>query len=119
MTSGGAFTPQPFAPTHIAAKARLHSYTVTLRHALAGTPVRVRELVPPAVATGLSGMAEPHGADVDDFCNAAVAGLDTDQDAVGYGPTDTPTFRQRLDDEHPRFTQGAGRFRVSPYATNR
>jgi uncharacterized oxidoreductase len=38
VTSGGAFVPQVFAPIYSACKAALHSYSVTLRHALQETP---------------------------------------------------------------------------------
>ena len=57
VTSGGAYVPQPFAPIYGACKAALLSYTITLRHALRDTRLRVVELIPPAVATGLAGPA--------------------------------------------------------------
>jgi short-subunit dehydrogenase involved in D-alanine esterification of teichoic acids len=60
VTSGGAFVPQVFAPVYSACKAALHSYTVTPRHALQGTWLRVVELVPPAVQTGLGDPGATH-----------------------------------------------------------
>ena len=68
VTSGGAFIPQVFAPIYSACKAAVHSYTVTLRHALRETGVRVVELIPPAVRTALAGPASTHGAPLDEFC---------------------------------------------------
>ena len=116
VTSGGAFVPQPFAPVYSACKAALHSYTMNLRHALAATPVRVTELVPPAVATGLAGIANPHGARVDEFCDAAVAGIDAGHDVVGFGPTASAAFSVRIATEEAMFLANVGRFPVDVYA---
>jgi uncharacterized oxidoreductase len=89
VTSGGAYIPQVFAPVYSACKAALHSYTMTLRHALAGTRIRVVELIPPAVQTGLAGPGAAHGADADEFCDAVFPLLVRDDRIdVGFGPTD-------------------------------
>lgn len=53
VSSGLAYVPLVAAPTYNATKAAIHSYTVSLRHAL-GERVEVIELVPPAVQTGLT-----------------------------------------------------------------
>lgn len=53
VTSGLAFVPLVSAPTYSATKAFIHSYTMSLRHALAGR-VEVIELAPPAVQTSLT-----------------------------------------------------------------
>lgn len=53
VTSGLAFVPMSGAPTYGAAKAGLHSYTVSLRNRLQGR-VEVIELAPPAVRTELT-----------------------------------------------------------------
>jgi uncharacterized oxidoreductase len=53
VTSGLAFVPLPNAATYSATKAALHSYTISLRAALAGK-VEVMELAPPAVQTDLT-----------------------------------------------------------------
>lgn len=53
VTSGLAFVPLVSTPTYSATKAALHSYTVSLRAALAGK-VEVIELAPPAVQTTLT-----------------------------------------------------------------
>lgn len=53
VTSGLAFVPLIATATYSATKAALHSYTVSLREALAGK-VEVIELAPPAVRTDLT-----------------------------------------------------------------
>lgn len=53
VSSGLAFVPLPLTPTYNATKAAIHSFTESLRVQLAGTPVQVLELVPPAVRTTL------------------------------------------------------------------
>ena len=119
VTSGGAFIPQPFAPAYSAAKAALHSYTMNLRLSLQATPIRVLELIPPAVATTLSGLENPHGASVDDFADAAFRGIGRNEPEIGYGPTDSDEFRARLRAESEAFAALAHRFPVATYQTNR
>jgi uncharacterized oxidoreductase len=115
VTSGGAFIPQPFAPTYSAAKAGLHSATVTLRDALRDTGVRVTELIPPAVATDLAGVGNAHGADVDAFCDAVFPELEARHDEVGFGPTASEAFREVLRADHERFAAALGRFPIERY----
>ena len=55
VSSGLAFLPGGLWPTYCATKAAIHSYSETLRVQLAGTPVKVVELVPPYVQTELQG----------------------------------------------------------------
>ena len=57
-TSGLAFLPLADYPTYCASKAFLHSWLQSLRAQLRGTPVEVLELVPPYVATELTGPAQ-------------------------------------------------------------
>lgn len=115
VTSGGAFVPQPFAPGYSAAKAALHSFTMKLRHALAGTTVRVIEVIPPAVATGLSGLENPHGANTDEFCDAAFAAITAGTEEIGFGPTATSEFTTMLNTDRTRFEQAAARFQTPTY----
>jgi uncharacterized oxidoreductase len=117
VTSGGGFVPQPFAPLYSATKAALHSYTVNLRLALEGTPVTVVDVIPPAVATGLSGLENPHGAAVDELADAVVAGIAAGRRVVvGYGPTAEPAFTARIQAEEDAFAAASARFPVATYA---
>jgi uncharacterized oxidoreductase len=62
VTSGLAFTPMAVYPVYCATKAFVHSFSMSLRHQLRETPVRVVELVPPWVETDLAA-AQPEQAD--------------------------------------------------------
>jgi uncharacterized oxidoreductase len=53
VSSGLAFVPLARFPVYCATKAAVHSFTVSLRHQLGHTGVRVIELIPPYVATNL------------------------------------------------------------------
>lgn len=53
ISSGLAFVPIAFMPVYCASKAALHSATLSLRHQLKGTSVKVFEIIPPAVDTEL------------------------------------------------------------------
>src|SRR5205085_11057478 len=53
VTSGLSFVPFVAAPVYSATKAALHSFTLSLRHQLARTRVRVVEIIPPALDTDL------------------------------------------------------------------
>lgn len=55
ISSGLAFTPLAAVPVYCATKAAIHSFSLTLRFQLRDTPVRVFEIAPPIVPTGLSG----------------------------------------------------------------
>jgi len=53
VSSGLAFVPIAVMPVYCAAKAGIHIFSVSLRHQLKGTSVKVFEVVPPAVDTEL------------------------------------------------------------------
>ena len=55
ISSGLAFTPLAAVPVYCATKAAIHSFSLCLRHQLRDTSVRIFEIAPPMVATGLSG----------------------------------------------------------------
>ena len=116
VTSGGAYIPQAFAPVYSACKAALHHYTLTLRHALAGSSCRVAELIPPAVQTALAGPGASHGAALDNFCDAVFPKLlDDSITEVGYGPTENLQITLNGQPQADLFAASAARFPVLTY----
>jgi uncharacterized oxidoreductase len=86
VTSGLAFVPLASAPIYCATKAALHSFTLSLRHQLADTPIQVIEIAPPAVDTDLGGAGQhTFGVPLDEFAEAAVAGLQRGDLEITYG----------------------------------
>ena len=86
--SGLGFVPLARAPVYSATKAAVHSFTVSLRAQLAGTSVRVIELIPPVVATELhrgQGQRPPRAMPLATFTRAAMRGLDGGQDEIAVG----------------------------------
>lgn len=101
VTSGLAFAPAAFVPIYSATKAALHSFTLSLRHQLATTPIEVIELVPPAVNTDLGGTGlHTFGVPLDDFADAMMQSLEAGSLETGYGTSETRRLasRQELDD---------------------
>lgn len=86
VTSGLSFAPLARAPIYSATKAALHSFTLSLRHQLAGTPIRVVELIPPAVDTDLGGVGlHTFGVNLDEFADAVFPRLAAGETEIAYG----------------------------------
>ncbi|MHC2993092.1 cytochrome C553 [Pontibacter sp. HJ8] len=86
VSSGLAFTPGTFASVYSATKAAIHSFTMSLRHDLSGTNVRVIELVPPAVNTDLGGVGiHTMGVPVDEFADNIIERMAAGELEIGYG----------------------------------
>jgi len=91
ITSGLAFVPLAFMPVYCATKAALHSITLSLRHQLKDTSIKVFEIAPPAVDTELghdarSDKSQSHGGiPVIEFLEEAMQYIENDQyeSAVG------------------------------------
>lgn len=52
-SSGLGFIPMAIMPVYCATKAAIHSFSISLRHQLKNTPVKVFEIIPPTVDTDL------------------------------------------------------------------
>ncbi len=65
VSSGLAFVPLAIMPVYCATKAALHSFSVTLRHQLSATGIKVFEVIPPTVDTELDRGARARRGQVD------------------------------------------------------
>jgi uncharacterized oxidoreductase len=74
------------APVYSATKAALHSFTLSLRHQLAATPIQVIEIAPPATNTDLGGPGlRTFGVPLDEFADAVTARLVAGDLEITYG----------------------------------
>jgi len=91
VSSGLAFVPLARFPVYCATKAAVHSLTMSLRHRLKSSSVKVIELIPPYVATDLgkeSKAATPVGPQpmpLDEFIAETMKALEGDADEVAIG----------------------------------
>lgn len=86
VTSGLAFVPLANVPVYCATKAALHSFTLSLRHQLTGTPIDVIEIIPPAVDTDLGGKGlHTFGVPVNEFADAVMEQLAKGSLEAAYG----------------------------------
>lgn len=86
ITSGLAFSPLAFMPMYCATKAALHSFTLSLRHQLRDTTVKVVEIIPPKVQTDLGGVGlHDDGVPLDEFADHAWSQLALGAEEFGFG----------------------------------
>ena len=90
ISSGLAFTPLAVVPVYCATKAAVHALSLSLRHQLRDTSVRVFEVAPPIVPTQLAGRrSRPHGGEFTMSVQEVAAGIlealehDTQEVALG------------------------------------
>ncbi|KAF0741365.1 hypothetical protein Ae201684_003475 [Aphanomyces euteiches] len=90
VTSGLSFAPLANVPVYSSTKAALHSFTWSLRYQLADTPIKVIEILPPAVDTDLQAPGlHTFGVNVDEFADAVYGRLSAGEDEIGYGLAET------------------------------
>ena len=82
-TSVLGFVPMAIAAVYSSTKAAMHSYTLSLRYKLKGTPVKVLEIAPPWVQTDLLGSNnEPRAMPLAEFIAETMQALGTEADEV-------------------------------------
>ncbi|RYZ85347.1 MAG: SDR family NAD(P)-dependent oxidoreductase [Proteobacteria bacterium] len=86
VTSGLSFVPLFNVPVYCSTKAALHSFTLSLRQQLIKTPVKVVEVIPPAVNTDLGGPGlHTFGEPLDEFADAVIERLQQGELEIAYG----------------------------------
>jgi len=91
VSSGLAFVPLARFPVYCATKAAVHSFTLSLRHQLKASGVKVIELIPPYVATELGGPRKavwsggPQPMPLQTFIAETMKELASDGDEVAIG----------------------------------
>jgi uncharacterized oxidoreductase len=90
VSSGLGFTPLAQVPVYCATKAALHSLTMSLRHQLRNTNVRVFEIIPPLVTSELGSEHRPEEVNkssmpTEDAVSEIVAGLENDTFELAIG----------------------------------
>jgi len=86
VTSGLSFVPAAHVPVYSSTKAGLHSFTWSLRHQLKSTPIKVVEIIPPAVDTDLQTPGvHKFGVNVDVFADDIYAKLKNGEEEVAHG----------------------------------
>ena len=101
-TSGLAFVPLPIWPVYCAAKAGLHSFTLSLRVQLKDTSIKVFELAPPATKTPLLDQSDPNDLKgvpimpVEDMVAKALEGIQNDRYEIRPGQSNQLKMMSRL-----------------------
>lgn len=91
VSSALAFAPMADVPVYCATKAAIHSFTLSLRHQLRATAIKVVEMAPPIVDTGLGSRGRSSGTSgqsmmsAEDYASAALAQLESGQEEVLVG----------------------------------
>ncbi|HET7434363.1 MAG TPA: SDR family NAD(P)-dependent oxidoreductase [Thermoanaerobaculia bacterium] len=90
VSSGLAFAPLAHMPVYCATKAAVHSLTMSLRHQLRDTGVRVFEAIPPLVRSELGAWHRPAemnriAMSAEDAVNELLQGLEQDEFEIAIG----------------------------------
>ena len=88
VSSGLGFIPIARMPVYCATKAAIHSFTLSLRHQLKSTSIKVYEIIPPTVDTELDHGTRPQsfrGMPLNEFADEAMKGLESDNIEVTVG----------------------------------
>lgn len=89
VTSGLGFVPLAIFPVYCSTKAAMHSFTMSLRHQLKGTTVKVFEVIPPTVHdTELKGKPidkTDYSVASSEVAQAVMKGIEADQYEIAVG----------------------------------
>ncbi len=91
VSSGLGFMPLVSTPIYSATKAAIHAYTLVLRQQLKDTSIRVIEIVPSMVDTGLNkeGRDAAHlkyrGVSLSEYIPTVIKGLENDVETIFHG----------------------------------
>jgi uncharacterized oxidoreductase len=102
VSSGLAFVPLPTSPVYCAAKAGLHSFTLSLRVQLKKSRVKIFELAPPATQTPLLGSSHPDDMKgvpimpVVDMVRRAIEGFEKDELEIRPGQSNSLKLMNRI-----------------------
>jgi uncharacterized oxidoreductase len=89
--SGLGLMPMVNTPVYSATKAAIHTYSLVLRQQLKETPVKIIEIIPPMVDTGLNKQGRDaaslsfRGISLAQYIPTVVKGLEDDNDMIFYG----------------------------------
>ena len=105
VSSGLGFTPMLNMPIYNATKAAIHTYSLVLRQQLKDTSVKVIEIVPPMVDTGLNkeGRDRAHlkfrGISLSEYIPTVIKGLENDAEMIFYGDGEKILSESRRESE--------------------
>jgi len=87
VTSGLAIAPRADSPVYCATKAGLRSFTMALRGQLAGSNVRVLEVLPPVVETRMTATNRHRKMPAGECARQIVRAIEADRDEANVGAT--------------------------------
>jgi uncharacterized oxidoreductase len=105
ISSGLGFVPIAIMPVYCATKAATHSFSLSLRHQLKDTPIKVFEIIPPTVDTELDKGArarrgqKDRGIKPEEVAAAALPALATDQYELAVGRAEWLRMESRKEPE--------------------
>jgi uncharacterized oxidoreductase len=105
ITSGLGFVPLAIVPLYCATKSAMHSFTMSLRHQLRKTPIKVFEIVPPTVDTELDKGAreargqKDRGIKAEEVAEATIQALGNDEYETAIGRAQNLRMGARNDPE--------------------
>ncbi|MDE1871516.1 MAG: SDR family NAD(P)-dependent oxidoreductase [Candidatus Micrarchaeota archaeon] len=89
ISSGLGFVPLAIFPVYSATKAAIHSFSMSLRHQLRDTTIKVFEVIPPTTDTNLKGARKndypDKGIPPSEVAEAAMKGIESDQYEIAVG----------------------------------